>query len=118
VLDVYNDFGTAHDFKMFKESLESALPKGIFAMVDSGYQGIKEYLPNAFIPYKANKSVPLTNAQKAFNTQLSSFRVKIEHIIRSLKIFRICKETYRGKGKRGLIRGRLIAALYNHNDDA
>jgi hypothetical protein len=118
VLDVHNDFGTAHDFKMFKESLESTLPKGIFAMLDSGYQGINEYLPNAFIPYKATKNEPLTDAQKACNTQLSSFRVKIEHIIRALKIFRICKETYRGKGKRGLIRVRLIAAICNHNKDA
>ena len=115
---MYTDLGTAHDFKMFKESLTGALPKDIFAALDSGYQGIKEYLPNAFIPYKATKNEPLTDSQKAFNTQLSSFRVKIEHIIRSLKIFKICKETYRGKGKRGLIRVRIIATIYNLNIDS
>ena len=51
---------------------------------------------------------------KAFNTMLSKLRVAIEHINRELKIFRICKETYRGKGERGLLRVRLVASLYNH----
>jgi len=45
---------------------------------------------------------------------LSKLRVAIEHINRELKIFRICKEIYRGKGERGLLRVRLVASLYNH----
>jgi len=45
---------------------------------------------------------------------LSKLRVAIEYINRELKIFRICKETYRGKGERGLLRVRLVASLYNH----
>jgi len=45
---------------------------------------------------------------------LSKLRVTIEHINRELKIFRICKETYRGKGERSLIRIRIIASLFNH----
>jgi hypothetical protein len=113
-LDVYNDSGTVHDFRMFKESLVGVLPKDILAMLDSGYQGVNEYLPNAIIPYKATKKNPLTVEQKAFNKMLSKLRVAIEHINRELKIFRICKETYRGKGERGLIRVRLISSLYNH----
>lgn len=113
-MDVYNDFGTAHDFKMFKESLADMLPENILALLDSGYQGIAEYLPNALIPFKITKKNPLTVEQKAFNTMLSKLRVAIEHINRELKIFRICKETYRGKGERGLLRVRLVASLYNH----
>jgi hypothetical protein len=99
---------------MFKESLSGILPEDILAYGDSGYQGIHEYLPNALIPFKATKNKPLTKKQKAFNTKLARIRVAIEHINRELKIFRICKETYRGKGKRGLIRVKLIASLYNH----
>lgn len=114
ILDVYNDLGTVHDFRMFKESLVGVLPEEIIALLDSGYQGVKEYLPNAIVPFKGSKNHPLTDEQKAFNTQLSSLRVSIEHINRELKIFRVCKETYRGKGKRGLIRVKLIASLYNH----
>jgi len=66
------------------------------------------------IPFKTTKKNPLTVEQKAFNTMLSKLRVAIEHINRELKIFRICKETYRGKGECGLLRVRLVASLYNH----
>jgi len=106
--------GTVHDFRMFKESLATVLPKDISALLDSGYQGINEYLKNALIPYKATKNNPLTDEQKAINTIISKARIAIEHINRELKIFRICKETYRGKGERGLIRVKIIASLYNH----
>ena len=98
---------------MFKESLSDVLPENIFALLDSGYQGITEYLPNALVSFKATKKNPLTVYQKAFNTTLSKLRVAIEHINRELKIFRICKETYRGKGERGLLRIRIVASLYN-----
>ena len=99
---------------MFKDSVAGVLPEDILALLDSGYQGINEYLPNALIPYKSSKKHPLTVEQKAFNKMLSKLRVTIEHINRELKIFRICKETYRGKGERGLIRVRIIASLFNH----
>ena len=46
--------------------------------------------------------------REVFDTMLSKLRVSIEHINRELKIFRICKETYRGKGERGLLRVRLL----------
>jgi hypothetical protein len=88
---------------MFKESLVDVLPQNILVLVDSGYQGINDYLPNAIIPFKASKNNPLTDEQEAFNTTLSRYRVPIEHINREIKIFRICKEIYRGKGKRGLL---------------
>lgn len=114
ILDVYNDSGTTHDFRMFKESLADVLPEHLLALLDSGYQGINEYLPNAAVPFKGSKKNPLTVEQKAFNTMLSKLRIAIEHINRELKIFRICKETYRGKGNRGLLRVKLIASLYNH----
>jgi hypothetical protein len=114
VLNVYNDLGTVHDFRIFKESLAGVLPQEIYAYLDSAYQGIHEFLPNAIIPYKSSKKHPLTDEQKAFNTRISKIRVAIEHINRELKIFRICKETYRGKGERGLLRVKIIASLYNH----
>ena len=114
ILDVYNDLGTIHDFKMFKESLVGILPEDIIARLDSGYQGINEYLPNAIIPIKASKKHELTEEEKEFNTNHSRKRIAIEHINREIKIFRICKEVYRNKGKRGLLRVKLISALYNY----
>lgn len=114
ILDVYNDVGTVHDFRMFKESLVGVLPENIFALLDSAYQGVHEYFGNALIPHKATKNNPLTDEQKAFNTILAKLRVKVEHVIREIKIFRICKDTYRGKGERGLQRFKIIASLCNH----
>ena len=114
ILDVYNDVGTAHDFTMFKESLVGILPSHIIAALDSGYQGVNNYLPFALIPFKASKNHELTDEEKAFNTELAKYRIAIEHVNRELKIFRICKETYRNKGNRGLLRVKLIASLYNH----
>jgi len=89
------------------------LPENIFALLDSGYQGANDYFPNALIPYKATKYNPLTDEQKSWNTMIARLRVRIEHIIRHIKIFRICKETYRGKGARGLLRVKIIAVLSN-----
>jgi len=114
ILDVYGDSGTAHDFRMFKESIAESVPTHIIAVMDSGYQGVNQYLPFALIPVKSSKHHPLTEDDKEFNAALAKFRVVIEHINRHMKIFRICKETYRGKGKRGLIRVSIIASLYNH----
>ena len=99
---------------MFKESLVDVLPENIMAKLDSGYQGVNEYLPNAVIPIKGSKKHELTEEEKAFNKSHSQKRIAIEHINREIKIFRICKEVYRNKGKRGLLRVRLIASLYNH----
>jgi hypothetical protein len=98
---------------MFKESLAGVLPESIIALMDSGYQGVNEYLPFALIPFKSSKKRPLTEDEKVFITALSKCRVVIEHVNREIKIFRICKETYRGKGKRGLIRVKIIACLFN-----
>jgi hypothetical protein len=114
ILDIYNAVGKKHDFAMFKESMVGVLPKDISALMDSGYRGVQVYLPNALIPYKGSKSHPLTREEKAYNKLLSGYRIAIEHVNRELKIFRICKEVYRGKGARGLLRLRLIASLFNH----
>ena len=100
---------------MFKDSLVGVLPENIFALLDSGYQGAGDYFPNALVPYKATKHNLLTDGQKAFNTMIAKLRVPVEHVIREIKIFRICKETYRGKGERGLIRVNIAASLCNFN---
>ena len=98
---------------MFKESLVGVLPEYIIAMLDSAYQGVNDYFPFALIPVKSSKKHPLTEDDKAFNTALAKFRITIEHVNREIKIFRICKETYRGKGQRGLDRVKIVAALSN-----
>ena len=77
ILDVYDDLGTVHDFRMFKESPVGVLPENIIAMMDGGYRGVQAYLCNAVIPFKASWKHPLTDEQKQFNTELSRSRVSI-----------------------------------------
>ena len=113
-MNIYDDVGKTHDYRMFKDSLADILPENASGLFDSAYQGINAYLINAIIPFKATKNNPLTAEQKAFNKLIAKYRVVIEHINREIKIFRICKETYRGKGERGLLRFKIVAALYNH----
>lgn len=61
-----------------------------------------------------SKHHPLTPEQKAENRRLAPERSVAEHIMRSLKIFRILSERYRNRRRRFGLRFNLIAALYNH----
>ena len=80
---------------------------------DSGYQGIKKLHFNSEIPIKSTKKNPLTKQQKKENHLLSSSRVLVENVIRTLKIFRLLAERYRNRRKKFGLRLNLIAAICN-----
>ena len=105
--------GKMHDFKLFQRSRLPLLSQ-TQCLADSGYLGLTKCHANSRLPRKKSKHHPLTDEQKAENRQLSRERFVIEHIIRSLKIFRILSERYRNRRKRFGLRFNLIAALYNH----
>jgi IS5 family transposase len=104
--------GTTHDFQLFKNS-RNLLAKHIGVLADAGYQGLARLHVNSQTPAKKSKLHPLTAEQKADNRALSQKRILAEHVIRSLKIFRILSERYRNRRKRFALRFNLIAALYN-----
>lgn len=104
--------GTKHDFKMLKES-RLKINENAQIKVDKGFLGILKLFANAQIPFKAAKHKPLTNEQKQFNRQLAKERILIEHINRECKIFRICKQQYRGKHKNYERTWKLVAAIVN-----
>ena len=104
--------GKRHDFKLFQQSRVALQPE-TECLADSGYLGLKKCHNNSRLPSKRSKLHPLTDQQKADNRQLSRERFVIEHIIRSVKIFRILAERYRNRRKRFGLRFNLIAALYN-----
>ncbi len=64
-------------------------------------------------PRKNPRKSELTDEQKQSNRELARRRVVVEHVIRSLKIFRILGERYRNRRKRFAIRFNLIAGLHN-----
>ncbi len=105
--------GKTHDFKLFKQS-RMAMPQQTKCLADSGYLGIAKQHENSQTPHKSSKLHPLTKDEKAENRQLARERLVAEHIIRSLKIFRILSERYRNRRRRFGLRFNLIAALYNH----
>ncbi|MEJ7698417.1 MAG: transposase family protein [Pyrinomonadaceae bacterium] len=80
---------------------------------DKGFIGIKELFPNAEVPHKSSKYHPLSKEQKQANRQLAQERIIIEHRNRECKIFRICKEQYRGKHKNYEKTWKLVAAIVN-----
>jgi hypothetical protein len=59
-------------------------------------------------------TLAITNPEdKRDNRKLAKVRIKVEHIIRCLKIFRILSSRYRNRRKGFGLRVNLIAAIYN-----
>lgn len=112
ILAVVCGLGRTHDFALFKQArLPLAATVEVYA--DSGYQGIHQFHAASAIPMKASKHHPLTADERAYNRALARLRIAIEHVNRRCKIFRIVKETYRGKHRHMGVTWHLVAGLVN-----
>jgi hypothetical protein len=60
IIDAREAKGGEHDFKVFKDTIGKGISNSIRLDADSGYQGIKEYHANSFIPVKSGKNHKLT----------------------------------------------------------
>ena len=85
--------GRVYDFTIKAE--QKPLPRSCEKYGDLGYQGWQKLASNVILPIKKRKNQLLTKAEKLYNKSLASFRVKVEHKFRELKIFRILSGTYR-----------------------
>ena len=83
-------------------------------LADSGYQGLDKLHAKSRTPRRKPRKGQLTDEQKQSNRELARRRVVVEHVIRSLKIFRILAERYRNRRQRFSLRFKLIAGLYNY----
>ena len=81
--------------------------------LDSGCQGVIKIYQNCEISIKSTKKKPLIKEDRKHNTKLARKRIFIENVIRRIKIFRISKETYRGKHKNYGKIWNIVAALVN-----
>ena len=117
ILNYYCSKGTVHDYQMLKNS--DVLPfleeRKISGKFDSGYQGVQKELTNAVIPFKKSKNHELTEEEKEHNKKLSKERIKVEHVNRKIKIFRIAKERYRNHQNRYELRMNIMCSIYNRN---
>ena len=102
-----------HDFALYQRS-KIEPHESLEVLADSGYQGLSKLHAKSRTPRKKPRTSELTDEQKQSNRELARRRVVVEHVIRSLKIFRILAERYRNRRKRFALRFNLIAGLYNY----
>lgn len=103
-----------HDFKLYKDSVGSAVLPEIEIIGDSGYQGIQEYHNNSQTPKKSSKKNPLSKEDKKQNREISKRRIFIENVNAIIKVFKIMSYKYRNRRKRHLLRMSLICGIYNY----
>jgi IS5 family transposase len=112
ILCLHTSEGKRHDFKLLKDS-RVRMKKETKAVLDSGYQGAKALHANTALPHKKTKKKPLTKEQKKANTEIARERITNEHVIGSVKRFRIAAEKYRNRRRRYHLRLTLLAAIHN-----
>jgi len=105
--------GKRHDFRLYKES-GVHLNETIHAVTDTGYLGLQKIHAKTSMPKKKSKKHPLTVEDKLQNKKISSARVFNEHVIGSVKRFKIISDRYRNRRKRFGLRFNLIAGIYNY----
>ena len=112
ILCVVTEKGSVHDFKIFKDSALLIHPD-LMILADLGYLGLNKLHVNSWIPHKNSKKKKLNKEQKKDNKALASLRITIENVNRKCKIFRVVKETYRGKHKNYSKVWNVVAGLVN-----
>ncbi len=105
--------GSCHDFKLYKDSIGSAVLDGIKIQGDSGYQGILHLHRNSETPKKKPKGGELTAEDKTENRRISCERIIIENINAKVKVFKIVANRYRNRRKRFGLRMSLICGIIN-----
>jgi len=111
--------GKAHDLTIFKETTIPYIHPLILIIGDSGYRGLQKFHGRALLPIRHKADIAkLTQRQqftrKARNKKIASIRMKIEHVIGQVKVFKIVSEKYRNGRKRLLLRFNLICGIVNY----
>ena len=89
------------------------LPENTKVYVDSGYQGLHKDHANTEYPYKKSKNHKLNREEREYNRALSGFRIRVEHKIRELKIFRYMGEKHRNRRQGYGMAVNIIAGIVN-----
>lgn len=86
--------GKKHDKALLDEA-NLKFPEDSTLIGDLGFQGYKPKDAEMVLPFKKSSGTELSEGQKQANTQVSSVRVFIEHVISSVKRLRVVKEILR-----------------------
>lgn len=124
ILNIAQGRGPISELRLLKESGVQLLPE-VWYLADSGYQGLQLLHQRATLPVKKPKNSQLSTEQRQANGRLARLIrrirpwIRIEHVIRSLKVFRILSDPkspnlrYRNRRKRLALRFSLIAGIFN-----
>ena len=115
--------GSMHDYALYRRS-HPVLPSNVRLGLDLGYLGIKDDYPtlNCVLPIKKKnpgrgkigvKALELSDEQKAFNKELASERVVVEHTNSRVKKFRIFGDEFRNRLKRYDMVTDIVCGLVN-----
>jgi len=86
--------GKRHDKKICDEEAHG-FPNGSILLKDTGYQGYEPENVHTLQPKKKPKNKELSEDERQHNKIISSLRVRVEHVIGSVKICRIAKDIFR-----------------------
>ena len=86
--------GKKHDKKLADEA-DYRFPKGCQLWKDTGFQGYEPDDVITYQPKKKPKGGQLTLAEKEHNQLISQQRIRVEHSIGGVKVFRIVCDIYR-----------------------
>lgn len=112
ILGVAQGRGPISDLRLFKKSDVHVAPE-VWCLADSGYQGLQAIHKQTVLPVRKAKGGSLSAEDKHNNSRLAKLRIRVEQVIRSLKVFKILSERYRNRRKRLSLRFSLIAGIYN-----
>lgn len=90
--------GKIHD-KRIADMTVYSLPEGSCLYQDSGFQGFSVPGVTMLQPKKKPKGQELTDPEKAKNREISSIRIRIEHVMSGIKRYRIVKDKLRNYKK-------------------
>ena len=116
--------GSVHDLTLLRRGdLMHRLGEGEAAMLDKGYDGLTTPDPKApdksgpprtcYLPHKARRGHPLTDAQKEYNRHLSKYRIVVEHSLAQMNQFQALAQVFRHGHERHSGLTRIVAGLVN-----
>ena len=91
IVCIHTAEGRRHDFKLLQHS-RVRIKKETKAVYDSGYQRAQHIHDNTALPLKKSKKKPLTKEHKHADPRFPREPIPNEHVVGSLKRFRIATE--------------------------
>jgi hypothetical protein len=108
--------GSVHDLTLLRETgLLKRLDPDEGAMMDKGYDGVTNDHPGLplYLPFKARRNHPLAEIEEAYNRELSSYRIVVEHTNAQLQRFQALAQVYRHDRAKHSRTVRVVSGLVN-----